>query len=153
MTLRLPKAELPIELKENTIKQLGVVPENVEVLWQSPRATQDNLEFGARVGAWDAVGPGLKPFAHMAVTSQVGCSRCLDVGYFHVAADLNVGPRRCGPGCVCRRSSSRRRRVAGHRASIKPGTVQWSQCSLAGSECWPIPRSGCCGNGSGVGGG
>ncbi|WP_089099655.1 sigma factor-like helix-turn-helix DNA-binding protein [Streptomyces hyaluromycini] len=57
MTLRLPKAELPAELKENMIKQLGVVPENVEVLWHSPRVTQDNLEFGARVGAWDAVDP------------------------------------------------------------------------------------------------
>ncbi|MFJ9006198.1 carboxymuconolactone decarboxylase family protein [Streptomyces canus] len=82
MTLRLPKAELPAELKENMIKQLGAVPENVEVLWHSPRVTQDNLEFGAKVGAWNAVDPGLKSFAHMAVASQVGCSWCLDVGYF-----------------------------------------------------------------------
>ncbi|MGW5664041.1 carboxymuconolactone decarboxylase family protein [Streptomyces sp. NPDC003758] len=82
MTLRLPKAELPAELKESMIKQLGAVPENVEVLWHSPQVTQDNLEFGARVGAWDAVDPGLKSFAHMAVASQVGCSWCLDVGYF-----------------------------------------------------------------------
>lgn len=36
MTPRLPKAELPEELKENMIKQLGAVPENVEVLWHSP---------------------------------------------------------------------------------------------------------------------
>ncbi|WP_327722093.1 carboxymuconolactone decarboxylase family protein [Streptomyces sp. NBC_00490] len=89
MALRLPKAELPAELKENMIKQLGVVPENVEVLWHSPRVTQDNLEFGAKVGAWDAVDPGLKSFAHMAVASQVGCSWCLDVGYFQ-AQNENV---------------------------------------------------------------
>ncbi|MFD8813547.1 carboxymuconolactone decarboxylase family protein [Streptomyces sp. NPDC059627] len=82
MTLRLPKAELPAELEENMVKQLGLVPENVEVLWHSPRVTQDSLEFGAKVGAWDAVDPGLKSFAHMAVASQVGCSWCLDVGYF-----------------------------------------------------------------------
>ncbi|MCX5268771.1 carboxymuconolactone decarboxylase family protein [Streptomyces sp. NBC_00199] len=82
MTLRLPKAELPAELKENMIEQLGAVPENVEVLWHSPRVAQDNLELGARVGAWGAVEPGLKSFAHMAVASQVGCSWCLDVGYF-----------------------------------------------------------------------
>ncbi|MFE2216988.1 carboxymuconolactone decarboxylase family protein [Streptomyces canus] len=82
MTLRLPKAELPAELKENMIKQLGAVPENVEVLWHSPRVTQDNMEFGAKVGAWNAVDPALKSFAHMAVASQVGCSWCLDVGYF-----------------------------------------------------------------------
>uniref|UniRef100_A0AAU3H9V5 Uncharacterized protein n=1 Tax=Streptomyces sp. NBC_01401 TaxID=2903854 RepID=A0AAU3H9V5_9ACTN len=40
MTLRLPKTELPAELKENMIKQLGIVPVNVEVLWHSPRAAQ-----------------------------------------------------------------------------------------------------------------
>ncbi|MDI2127542.1 carboxymuconolactone decarboxylase family protein [Yinghuangia seranimata] len=91
MALRLPKAELPAELRENMIKQLGAVPENVEVNWNSPRVTQDNLEFGGRVGAWDAVDAGLKSFAHMAVAAQVGCSWCLDVGYFqaiHQELDL-----------------------------------------------------------------
>ncbi|SEK96640.1 carboxymuconolactone decarboxylase family protein [Streptacidiphilus jiangxiensis] len=82
MTLRLAKAELPAELRENMVAQLGAVPENVEVLWHSPRVARDNLEFGARVGAWDAVEPSLKAFAHMAVAAQVGCSWCLDVGYF-----------------------------------------------------------------------
>ncbi|WP_406154264.1 carboxymuconolactone decarboxylase family protein [Streptomyces sp. NBC_01023] len=82
MALRLPKAELPAELTKNMIKQLGAVPENVEVLWHSPRVAKDSLEFGATVGAWDAVDPSLKSFAHMAVASQVGCSWCLDVGYF-----------------------------------------------------------------------
>ncbi|MGW5364038.1 carboxymuconolactone decarboxylase family protein [Actinopolymorpha pittospori] len=82
MALRIPKAELPAELKETMIAQLGTVPENVEVLWHSPQVTQDNLEFGAKVGAWDAAEESLKSFAHMAVAAQVGCSWCLDVGYF-----------------------------------------------------------------------
>ncbi|MFJ1969537.1 carboxymuconolactone decarboxylase family protein [Streptomyces sp. NPDC087903] len=82
MALRLPKAELPLELKENMTKQLGAVPENVEVLWHSPQVAQDNLEFGGRVGAWDAADASLKSFAHMAAAVQVGCSWCLDVGYF-----------------------------------------------------------------------
>ncbi|MER7753696.1 carboxymuconolactone decarboxylase family protein [Kitasatospora sp. NPDC097643] len=82
MTLRVPKAELPAELKENMIKQLGAVPENVEVLWHSPDVARANLEFGGKVGAWDAVDASLKSFAHMAVAAQVGCSWCLDVGYF-----------------------------------------------------------------------
>ncbi|MFD8305000.1 carboxymuconolactone decarboxylase family protein [Streptomyces sp. NPDC059690] len=91
MTLRLPKAELPAELAQSMIKQLGLVPENVEVSWHSPRVTRDNLELGARVGAWDGVDPGLKSFAHMAVASQVGCSWCLDVGYFQARnADLDL---------------------------------------------------------------
>ncbi|WP_042414819.1 carboxymuconolactone decarboxylase family protein [Streptacidiphilus anmyonensis] len=92
MALRLPKAELPVDLEENMIKQLGMVPENVEVLWHSPQAAQDNLEFGAKVGAWGAVAPGLRSFAHMAVASQVGCGWCLDVGYFQAQnenLDLN----------------------------------------------------------------
>jgi alkylhydroperoxidase family enzyme len=82
MALRLPKAELPAELKQNMIKRLGAVPENVEVLWHSPKAAQDNLEFGGKVGAWDAADASLKSFAHMAVAAQVGCSWCLDIGYF-----------------------------------------------------------------------
>jgi alkylhydroperoxidase family enzyme len=82
MALRLPKAELPAELRETMIKQLGAVPENVEVLWHSPKVTQDNLEFGGKVGAWDAADASLKSFAHMAVAAQVGCSWCLDIGYF-----------------------------------------------------------------------
>jgi alkylhydroperoxidase family enzyme len=82
MALRVSKAELPAELRENMIKQLGAVPENVEVLWHSPGVAQDNLEFGGKVGAWSAADASLKSFAHMAVAAQVGCSWCLDVGYF-----------------------------------------------------------------------
>jgi alkylhydroperoxidase family enzyme len=82
MALRVPKAELPRELTETMIEQLGAVPENVEVLWHSPKVTEDNLEFGRRVAAWDGAEESLKSFAHMAVAAQVGCSWCLDVGYF-----------------------------------------------------------------------
>ncbi len=83
MALRVPKAELTnTELKENMIKQLGAVPEPVEVLWHSPNVALDNLEFGAKVGVWDGVEASLKSFAHMAVASLVGCSWCLDIGYF-----------------------------------------------------------------------
>ncbi len=82
MALRVPKAELPLALKENMIERLGAVPENVEVLWHSPEVAQDNLEFGGKVGAWGAADESLKSFAHMAVAALVGCSWCLDVGYF-----------------------------------------------------------------------
>ena len=34
------------------------------------------------MSAWDAVDESLKSFAHMAVAAQVGCSWCLDLGYF-----------------------------------------------------------------------
>lgn len=82
MAPRVPKAELPTELSENMIKQLGAVPEPVEVVWHSPKVATSNLEFGGKVGTWDAADASLKSFAHMAVATQVGCSWCLDVGYF-----------------------------------------------------------------------
>ncbi|TDD40542.1 carboxymuconolactone decarboxylase family protein [Actinomadura sp. KC06] len=87
MALRVPKAELPAEVKESMIEQLGDVPENVEVLWHSPALARDNLEFGGKAGAWSAAGKSLKSFAHMAVAAQVGCSWCLDVGYFQAHND------------------------------------------------------------------
>jgi alkylhydroperoxidase family enzyme len=82
VALRIAKAKVPPELEEDMIEHLGAVPENVEVLWHNPNVTQDNLEFGGKVGAWDAADASLKSFAHMAVAAQVGCSWCLDTGYF-----------------------------------------------------------------------
>jgi hypothetical protein len=76
MALRVPKAELTPELRESMIKQLGVVAEPVEVLWHKPEVAQAGMEFGAKVGAWDAADESLKTFAHMAVAAQVGCKRC-----------------------------------------------------------------------------
>jgi alkylhydroperoxidase family enzyme len=82
MALRVPKAELPAELSQSMIEQFGVVPEPVAVTWHNPRVAQDSLELGAKLAAWDAVDEGLKSFAHMTVAAQVGCSFCLDIGYF-----------------------------------------------------------------------
>src|SRR5579859_4646240 len=82
MTLRVSKAELPAELRESLIKAFGAVPEPVAVTWHNPNVAQAALEFGAKVGAWDAADESLKTFAHMAVAAQVGCSWCLDINYF-----------------------------------------------------------------------
>ena len=82
MALRIPKAELSTEMRDNMIKQLGAVPEPVEVLWHIPKLATANLEFSAKVGEWDAADASLKTFAHMAVAAQVGCSWCLDINYF-----------------------------------------------------------------------
>ena len=82
MALRVPKAELLPELRENMIRQLGAVPEPVEVTYNNPKVAISNQEFSAKVATWDAVDASLKTFAHMAVAAQVGCSWCLDVNYF-----------------------------------------------------------------------
>lgn len=82
MALRVPKAQLPAELRENMIKQLGAVPEPVEVTYNNPKVAMSSQEFSAGVATWDAADASLKTFAHMAVAAQVGCSWCLDVNYF-----------------------------------------------------------------------
>jgi alkylhydroperoxidase family enzyme len=82
MSLRVPKARLEPGLSETMIKQFGAVPEPLEATWHNPKVSQDSLEFGSKVGEWDAADESLKSFAHMAVATQVGCSWCLDLGYF-----------------------------------------------------------------------
>jgi alkylhydroperoxidase family enzyme len=82
MALRIPKAELPAELREDMVKQLGAVPEPVEVGYNNPTVARSSQEFAAKVATWDAADTSLKTFAHMAVAAQVGCSWCLDVNYF-----------------------------------------------------------------------
>ena len=82
MALRVPKAELPAELRENMIRQLGAVPEPIEVAYNNPTVAASSQEFSASVATWDAADVSLKTFAHMAVAAQVGCSWCLDVNYF-----------------------------------------------------------------------
>ena len=84
MALRIPKAQLPAELRENMIRQLGAVPEPVEVMYNNPKVAMSSEELSAGVGTWDAADASLKTFAHMAVAAQVGCSWCLDVNYFLV---------------------------------------------------------------------
>jgi alkylhydroperoxidase family enzyme len=82
MTLRVPRAKLDTGLSESMTEQFGVVPEPLEATWHNPKVSQDSLQFGGKVGEWDAADESLKSFAHMAVASQVGCSWCLDLGYF-----------------------------------------------------------------------
>jgi alkylhydroperoxidase family enzyme len=82
MALRVPKAELPTELSESMIKQFGAVPEPIAVTWHNPKVAEASLEIGGRAGQWDVADESLKSFAHMAVAAQVGCSFCLDIGYF-----------------------------------------------------------------------
>ncbi len=82
MTLRVPRAELPAELRDSMIRQLGEVPEPVEVTYNNPKVAMSSQEFSAGVATWDAADASLKTFAHMAVAVQVGCSWCLNVNYF-----------------------------------------------------------------------
>ena len=82
MALRIPKAEVPGELGEALVKQLGSMPEPIEVDYNNPPVARANREYAAKLSTLEAVDASLKTFAHMAVAAQVGCSWCLDVNYF-----------------------------------------------------------------------
>jgi alkylhydroperoxidase family enzyme len=82
MALRIPKAEVPGELGEALVRQLGSMPEPIEVDYNNPPVARANREYAAKLSTLEAVDASLKTFAHMAVAAQVGCSWCLDVNYF-----------------------------------------------------------------------
>ena len=66
-----------------SIKLLGEVPEPVGVYFHNRPVLKTFLAVGSKSQKWHACDESLKSFAHMAVAAQVGCSWCLDFGYFH----------------------------------------------------------------------
>ena len=83
---RIPKAELTgpygTIVKRMSRKMLGDVPEPAEVAWHNRKVLNFSFSLGRKVQKWDRCDENLKSFAHMAVASLVGCSFCLDLGYF-----------------------------------------------------------------------
>ena len=84
---RIPRAELTgvygAMVKRMSRKMLGDVPEPVEVAWHNRKVLSFSFSLARRLQKWDCCDENLKSFAHMAVASLVGCSFCLDLGYFH----------------------------------------------------------------------
>jgi alkylhydroperoxidase family enzyme len=106
MALRIPKAEVPAELGEALVQQLGSMPEPIEVDYNNPPVARANREYAAKLStlaAVDAVDASLKTFAHMAVAAQVGCSWCLDVNYF-LALNQQLDPAKASQVPVWRES-------------------------------------------------
>jgi alkylhydroperoxidase family enzyme len=63
-------------------KMLGGVPEGAEVLWHHSAVFKDMMRFGRKTEKWDRLDRNLASFATMAAAAAVGCSFCLDLGYF-----------------------------------------------------------------------
>jgi AhpD family alkylhydroperoxidase len=86
-TTRIPKAEITglsgYLMKHFTRKLLGDVPEPAEVMWHNRPVLNSFTGLGRKAQKWNQLDPSLKSFAHMAVAALVGCSWCLDYGYFH----------------------------------------------------------------------
>jgi alkylhydroperoxidase family enzyme len=82
MALRVRKADMTGFDESKLALFGGHLPEPLEVGWHNPPVMEGALDFGAAVNSWEGVDESLKSFAHMAVASYVGCSWCLDIGYF-----------------------------------------------------------------------
>jgi alkylhydroperoxidase family enzyme len=65
-------------------RMLGDVPESAGVMWQYPAVFKAVMGFGRKADKWDKLDPNLASFASMAAAATVGCSFCLDFGYFLV---------------------------------------------------------------------
>ncbi|HYS36491.1 MAG TPA: carboxymuconolactone decarboxylase family protein [Pseudonocardiaceae bacterium] len=83
---RIPKAELTgvygALVKRMSRKMLGDVAEPIEVAWHNRKVLNFSFAVGRKTQKWHACDENLKSFAHMAAVSLVGCSFCLDLGYF-----------------------------------------------------------------------
>ena len=88
-TTRIPKAELTgvygAIVKRMSRRMFGEVAEPVEVAWHNRKIVDFSFAIGRKSKKWDRCDADLKSFAHMAVASLVGCSWCLDLGYFMAA--------------------------------------------------------------------
>jgi alkylhydroperoxidase family enzyme len=63
-------------------KMFGEVPEPVGVVWHNRKALNLSFSLGRKMQKMNQCDANLKSFAHMATASLIGCSFCLDFGYF-----------------------------------------------------------------------
>ena len=84
--LRVPPAEITglqgALVKHLAKRMLGRVPEPLGVTWHHKGVLKAGMGMGAKTRKWTACDEGLKSLAHMATASLIGCSWCLDFGYF-----------------------------------------------------------------------
>ncbi len=83
---RVPKAEITgvygVVLKKLSRKMFGDVAEPLEVMWHNRPVLKFSLGLGQKASRWHECDEDLKSYAHMAVASLIGCTWCLDLGYF-----------------------------------------------------------------------
>ena len=85
-TTRIPKADITglygAVVKRFSKKLLGRVPEPLGVYWHNRTVLRATMGIGAKSQKWNACDRNLKSLAHLAVAAQIGCSWCLDFGYY-----------------------------------------------------------------------
>ena len=90
-TFRIPKADLasPFGRVIGALcrRLYGEVPDNAYVLTHHRKVAMTVFGFERKVARWDALDPHVKSYAVMASAALIGCSWCLDFGYFQAHED------------------------------------------------------------------
>lgn len=85
-TFRIPKAAVTglygKSLSLYARRTYGQIPDNAYVLWHHRPVLKAVLGFEQKVAKWDRLDPLLKSYAQLASAGVIGCSWCLDFGYF-----------------------------------------------------------------------
>jgi alkylhydroperoxidase family enzyme len=94
-TFRIPRATVTgpygALLQRVTRRLWGQVPDSAYVLWHNRTVMRSVLSFEQKVRRWDALDGHLSAYAQLASAGVIGCSWCLDFGYFmahHDGLDL-----------------------------------------------------------------
>ena len=85
-SFRVPKARLDgaygAVMTRVARRMWGEVPDNAYVLWHNKPVLKAVFGFENKVQKWKALDPHLKAYAEMASAGVIGCSWCMDFGYF-----------------------------------------------------------------------
>ena len=90
-TFRIPRATITglygKALVAYARRTYGEVPDGVHVYWHHRRVLRAVLGFEQKVASWDRLDEDLKSYAQLASAGVIGCSWCLDFGYFKAHDD------------------------------------------------------------------
>jgi alkylhydroperoxidase family enzyme len=85
-TFRIPRAEITglygKVMSAYARRTWGQVPDNAHVLWHNRKVLKAIFSFEGKVSKWNRLDENLKSFAQLASAATIGCSWCLDFGYF-----------------------------------------------------------------------
>jgi AhpD family alkylhydroperoxidase len=85
-TFRIPKATITglygSVMTAYARRTWGEVPDNAYAYWHNRKVLKAVFSFEGKVAKWDALDPTLKSYAQLASAATIGCSWCLDFGYF-----------------------------------------------------------------------
>jgi AhpD family alkylhydroperoxidase len=90
-TFRIPRATITglygRVLSAYARRTYGEVPDNAYVYWHNRKVLKAVLGFEQKVAKWDRLDEQLKSYAQIASAGVIGCSWCLDFGYYKAHDD------------------------------------------------------------------